>query len=158
MYPSAEEEPSKLPQVKISAKEIIPKSFNPLSRKRNQDESSETSMEPIYHKDSGFDTDLEGGAEPGHRPEDQHIRPSTRDTPRGSDASIWPGQDHWRDKALAAKRKNRYCNLLGRLDRRTRIAVKVALVLLVVGVAVGVGLGISKSLGARVWKPEYDHR
>lgn len=75
-----------------------------------------------------------------------------------SDSSVWPGQAHWREKALAAERKNRSCRCMARLSKRTRIVVKLAIAFFIVGVAVGVGFGISKSLGARIWQPQDDRR
>ncbi|KAI1170121.1 hypothetical protein F4777DRAFT_584201 [Nemania sp. FL0916] len=75
-----------------------------------------------------------------------------------SDNSVWPGQAHWKKKALAAERKNRSCRCLAQLSKQSRIAVKLAIALVVVGVAIGVGFGISKSLGARIWQPKDDQR
>ncbi|KAK8101580.1 uncharacterized protein PG998_007006 [Apiospora kogelbergensis] len=70
------------------------------------------------------------------------------------DCSVWPGQDHWKRKAKAAKRENRMCNCLAHLSRRNRIIVKLLIALLIIGIAVGVGVGISKPLGADIWKPQ----
>ncbi|KJZ71273.1 hypothetical protein HIM_09346 [Hirsutella minnesotensis 3608] len=69
---------------------------------------------------------------------------------RKDDCQVWPGKDHWKQRAKAAKRE-RSCTCLARLNRRTRIAVKILIVLLVVGIAVGVGFGVSKPLGAPIW-------
>lgn len=69
---------------------------------------------------------------------------------RISDCQVWPGKDDWKKRAKAAK-KNRGCTCLSRLDRRTRIAVKIMIVVLVVGLAVAIGFGVSKPLGAPIW-------
>lgn len=94
-----------------------------------------------------FDTDVEAMMTHG----------STDKCPRSSivlnrknDCQVWPGKDHWKQRAKAAKRQ-RSCACLARLNRRSRIAVKILIVLLVVGIAVGVGFGVSKPLGAPIW-------
>lgn len=66
------------------------------------------------------------------------------------DCQVWPGQEHWKQKAKAAKRA-RSCAWMASLSRRTRIAVKIAIILLIIGIAVGIGFGISKPLGAPIW-------
>lgn len=70
-----------------------------------------------------------------------------------SNCSQWPGQDHWKRRAKAAKMSNRSCQCFARLSRRARIAAKIAIILLIVGIAVGVGFGVSKPLGAGIWQP-----
>jgi hypothetical protein len=105
---------------------------------------------------NGFDTDIE--AMKPVQSSDHLTKTSTCGTRFNSDSSVWPGQAHWREKALAAERKNRSCQCMTRLSKRTRIAVKIAIALFVVGVAVGVGFGISKPLGATIWQPKGDHR
>lgn len=69
---------------------------------------------------------------------------------RRNDCQVWPGKDHWKQRAKAAKRQ-RSCKWLAILNPRARIAVKILIVVLVVGLAVGIGFGISKSLGAPIW-------
>lgn len=146
----------------VSAKEVVPKSSNRSAHERNPDgyfeshENSTPSTPTSAHTIDGFDIYIEGiksaqsqenlrrGSMSGHRSK--------------SDSSVWPGQAHWREKALAAKRKNRSCQCLARLNKRTRVVVKITIVLLVVGIAVGVGFGISKPLGARIWQPKDDQR
>ncbi|KYK60877.1 hypothetical protein DCS_02015 [Drechmeria coniospora] len=70
---------------------------------------------------------------------------------RKNDCQVWPGKDHWKQRAKAAKKSQRSCTCMSRFNRRTRIAVKVAVVLLVVGLAVAIGFGVSKPLGAPIW-------
>ncbi|ORY71973.1 uncharacterized protein BCR38DRAFT_404994 [Pseudomassariella vexata] len=70
------------------------------------------------------------------------------------DCTVWPGQDHWKKKAKAAKLKNRSCQCMARLNKRNRIMAKILIAFLIIGAAVGVGLGISKSVGAGIWKPK----
>lgn len=103
-----------------------------------------------------FDTDMEGmkQAESTEQLREAYVGGNRLN----SDSSVWPGQAHWREKALAAERKNRSCRCMARLSKRTRIVVKLAIGLFIVGVAVGVGFGISKPLGARIWQPEDDRR
>ncbi len=81
-------------------------------------------------------------------------RKSTECTKGGTDCQVWPGQDHWRRKAKAAKMSRHNCNCLASLSKRNRILVKILIGLLVVGIAVGVGLGASKPLGAGIWRSE----
>ncbi|KAI1192054.1 hypothetical protein F5B17DRAFT_128242 [Nemania serpens] len=104
----------------------------------------------------GFDTDMEGMKQAEST---EQLREAYASGNRlNSDSSVWPGQAHWREKALAAERKNRSCRCMARLSKRTRIVVKLAIAFFIVGVAVGVGFGISKSLGARIWQPQDDRR
>lgn len=74
------------------------------------------------------------------------------DQQHNPNCTVWPGQEHWKRKARAARVNNRTCKPMARLSKRNRIIVHVLIVALVVGIAVAVGLGISKSLGAGIWK------
>jgi hypothetical protein len=104
------------------------------------------------HRLNPFDTDVEAG----HSSENLH-RKSTQFTGRtlhNPNCTVWPGQDHWKQKARAAKIKNRSCQCMARLSKRNRLIAKILIAFLVVGIAVGVGLGISKPLGAGIWKSQ----
>ncbi|RDA89606.1 hypothetical protein CP533_5993 [Ophiocordyceps camponoti-saundersi (nom. inval.)] len=94
-----------------------------------------------------FDTDVEAMMTNGST--DKHPRPSVVIN-RQNDAQVWPGKDHWKQRAKAAKRQ-RSCTYMSRLDRRTRIAVKILVIVLVIGIGFAVGFGISKPLGAPIW-------
>ena len=104
-----------------------------------------------YQQSNPFDTDIEAII-PITQSDSQ--RKST--TMARGDCQVWPGQEHWKQKAKAAKRA-RSCAWMASLSRRTRIAVKIAIILLIIGVAVGVGFGISKPLGAPIWGTPDDH-
>ncbi|KAJ9158285.1 hypothetical protein NKR19_g3498 [Coniochaeta hoffmannii] len=104
------------------------------------------------HQPNPFDTDIEAIISSTH--ENRNL--SAQCTRGGPECQVWPGQDHWRRKAKAAKRQRRTCTCLSHLSKRNRIIVKILIGLLVIGVAVGVGVGISKPLGARIWHPN-DH-
>ncbi|KAK8144148.1 hypothetical protein G3M48_006254 [Beauveria asiatica] len=69
---------------------------------------------------------------------------------RNGECQVWPGKQHWKDKAKDAKIK-RSCTYMSRLNHRQKIAAKVLLIALVIGIAVGVGFGVSKPLGAPIW-------
>ncbi|KAI8952709.1 hypothetical protein F4801DRAFT_202413 [Xylaria longipes] len=136
------DEGPKLSLLTVSTKEIIPKPSN----------LSVNSTPTSAYSSNGFDADLEG-MKPAQSSE--NLRgPSISGNRTSPDSSVWPGQAHWKQKAIAAERKNRSCQCLARLSKRNRIILQVAVVLLVVGVAVGVGFGVSKSLGARTWQPK----
>ncbi|KAI0167291.1 hypothetical protein BJ166DRAFT_230639 [Pestalotiopsis sp. NC0098] len=99
-----------------------------------------------------FDTDVERG-----QSADNLNRKSTQFTGRtlhDPNCSVWPGQDHWKQKKRAAKINNRSCQpqWFTQLSGRNRIIVKILMVALIVGIAVGIGFGISKPLGAGIWK------
>ncbi|KAI0379853.1 hypothetical protein F5Y04DRAFT_107778 [Hypomontagnella monticulosa] len=100
---------------------------------------------------NGFDTDIE--AMMPIKSSEHLNKTSTTGTRQPADCPVWPGQDHWRQKAKAAKINNRSCQCMARLSKRNRIIAKVAIALLIVGIAVGVGVGISKPLGAGIWQP-----
>ena len=100
----------------------------------------------VHHGDP-FDTDVEAIVSSG----EQSNRKSTSGIRGGPDCEVWPGKDHWRQKAKAAKRERRACNCLAHLSRRNRIIVKVLIGVLIIGIAVAVGFGVSKPLGAGIW-------
>jgi hypothetical protein len=101
------------------------------------------------HQANPFDTDIEAIISSTN--ENRNI--SAQCTRGGPECQVWPGQDHWRQKAKDAKNKRRNCNCFAHLSKRNRIIAKVLIAFLVVGIAVGVGVGISKPLGARIWHP-----
>ncbi|KAI1852403.1 hypothetical protein JX265_003829 [Neoarthrinium moseri] len=115
---------------------------------RNSANSSPSSARRL----SPFDTDVEAG-----QSSENLNRKSTQFTGRtlnNPNCSVWPGQDHWKQKARAAKLKNRSCKCMAHLSKRTRLVVKILMAALIIGIAVAVGLGVSKSLGAGIWKPQ----
>lgn len=68
-----------------------------------------------------------------------------------SECQVWPGKEHWKQKAKLDKKKRRGCTFMTKLSPRNRIIAKVLMILLVIGIAVGVGFGISKPLHAPIW-------
>lgn len=70
---------------------------------------------------------------------------------RRTDAQVWPGKDHWKQRAKSARVKKRSCALLAKMSRRNRIVAKIIIAVLIVGIAVAVGFGVSKPLGAPIW-------
>lgn len=104
-----------------------------------------------YQQSNPFDTDIEAII-----PVTQSDSRRKSTTMARGDCQVWPGREHWKQKAKAAKRA-RSCACMASLGRRTRIAVKIAIILLIIGVAVGVGFGISKPLGAPVWGTPENH-
>jgi hypothetical protein len=113
--------------------------------------SSDVSTPTTAHNANPFDTDIEAIISTANT---ENNNMSAQCTRGGPECQVWPGQEHWRRKAKAAKRKRRACNCLAHLSRRNRIIVKVLIGLLIVGIAVGVGVGVSKPLGARIWHPQ----
>ena len=112
--------------------------------------SSSVSPPATVHPSTPYETDIE--ATTTQQSSDRLKRNSTAGL--NTNCSVWPGQDHWKQKARAAKINNRSCQCFARLSRRARIAVKIAILLLIVGIAIGVGFGVSKPLGAGIWKPD----
>lgn len=98
---------------------------------------------PSSNRLNPFDTDVEACITPSSTK--CELRKS-----RGGDCEVWPGRDHWKQRAKAAKKKRAF-GCLSQLSRRNRIIVKILIVVLIVGIAVAVGLGISKPLGAGIW-------
>ena len=119
-----------------------------IELKRN----SSVSPPATIHPSTPYDTDIE--ATTTQQSSDRLKRGSTAGM--NTNCSVWPGQDHWKQKARAANINNRSCQCFARLSKRARIAVKIAILLLIVGIAIGVGFGVSKPLGAGIWKPD-DH-
>ncbi|KAK4212334.1 hypothetical protein QBC37DRAFT_194692 [Rhypophila decipiens] len=97
-----------------------------------------------------FDTDIEAIITSS----EHCMRKSTECTKGGTDCHVWPGQEHWRRKAKAAKMSRHNCNCLAHLSKRNRIIVKLLIGFLIIGIAVGVGFGVSKPLGAGIWRSE----
>ena len=75
---------------------------------------------------------------------------------RKNDCQVWPGKKDWKQRAKASK-KRRTCAFMHRLDRRTRIMVKVLIIVLIIGIAVAVGFGVSKPLGAPIWGDHHNN-
>lgn len=119
---------------------------NPTNEK-SLPRSSDVSTPSTIHNANPFDTDIEAMV-PSNEP---ITRKSTQCIRGGADCQVWPGQDHWKRKAKAAKRDRRACNCLAHLSKRNRIIVKVLIGILIVGIAVGIGFGVSKPLGAGIW-------
>ncbi|ATY58306.1 hypothetical protein A9K55_002381 [Cordyceps militaris] len=91
-----------------------------------------------------FDTDVEAALI------SQSTTRKSCNIPRNGECQVWPGKQHWKDKAKDAKIK-RSCTYMSRLNRRQKIAAKLLLIALIIGIAVGVGFGVSKPLGAPIW-------
>jgi hypothetical protein len=108
-----------------------------------------------YNNTNPFDTDIEAIIPTSSA--EQCARKSTT-VPRAADCQIWPGQEHWKQKAKAAKIKNRSCTCMARMSKRNRILVKLLIAFLIVGIAVGVGVGVSKPLGAPIWGNPDQHK
>ncbi|KAI0157846.1 hypothetical protein GGR57DRAFT_58255 [Xylariaceae sp. FL1272] len=91
---------------------------------------------------NGFDTDIE--AVMPVKSTELINRKVTGEHWDNAGGDVWPGQAHWKEKARAARRKNRSCQCMAGLSKRTRVVAKIAIALLVIGIAIGVGVGISK--------------
>src|SRR5690606_14014806 len=77
---------------------------------------------------SPFDADIEAMITPDLS--------NTKCTRIGSDCQVWPGQDHWKRKAKAAKKKRHTCNCLAKMSKRNRVIVKLLIIAFIVGLAV----------------------
>ncbi|RDA84386.1 hypothetical protein CP532_2899 [Ophiocordyceps camponoti-leonardi (nom. inval.)] len=152
---STDQEPQKAGiQVQTTTIATLEKAALPATTVTAYPNSFERSPCPSGHTSPGsdrsqnpFDTDVEAMMTNGST--DKHPRPSVV-LNRQNDAQVWPGKDHWKQRAKAAKRQ-RSCTYMSRLDRRTRIAVKILVIVLVIGIGFAVGFGISKPLNAPIW-------
>ncbi|KAI1139056.1 hypothetical protein F5Y05DRAFT_412920 [Hypoxylon sp. FL0543] len=138
-------------QLTVSTQHLSPDQKSPetsMEIRRNSNVSTPCSTSTP----NGFDTDIE--AMMPVKSSEHLNKTSTGNTRPKSDCPVWPGQEHWRQKARAAKINNRSCQCMARYSNRTRIIIKVLIALLIVGIAVGVGFGISKPLGAGIWQPK----
>ncbi|KAK4122134.1 hypothetical protein N657DRAFT_492065 [Parathielavia appendiculata] len=141
----------------------------PLSLKASQDtltqpfptlEEKETRRSdistPATTRANPFDTDIEAMPVISHQ---RSSRQSPECTKGGTDCHAWPGRDHWKRKAKAAKKsRHSSCNCLAGLSKRNRIIVRILIIVLIVAIAVGVGFGISKPLGAGIWRSETQNK
>lgn len=98
-----------------------------------------------------FETDIEAMEVMDPRTNTTNRTCNNNNTSRRSDAHIWPGKEHWKQRAKSARVKKRSCGLLAKLSRRNRIIAKIIIAVLIVGIAVAVGFGVSKPLGAPIW-------
>ncbi|KAI1414206.1 hypothetical protein F5Y13DRAFT_188301 [Hypoxylon sp. FL1857] len=146
-----DEKASKSGQLTVSTQLLSPDQRSPeasMEIRRNSNVSTPCSASAP----NGFDTDIE--AMMPVKSSEHLNKTSSGNTRPKSDCAVWPGQEHWRQKARAAKINNRSCQCMARYSNRTRIIIKVLIALLIVGIAVGVGFGISKPLGAGIWQPK----
>ncbi|KAH7262941.1 hypothetical protein BKA59DRAFT_40752 [Fusarium tricinctum] len=104
---------------------------------------------PQTDKLNPFDTDIEAMITTRTSDSCMH-KTSSSPMVRKTDCQVWPGKDHWKKQAKAAKAKNR-CTCMAHLSQRNRWIVKGLIIFLVVGIAVGVGFGVSKPLNAPIW-------
>ncbi|KAI6780085.1 uncharacterized protein J7T54_004217 [Emericellopsis cladophorae] len=118
------------------------------------DRSPRTSKES-YKGSNPFETDIEAMEIVDTQQPCVSRSPLSKDK-HNPNCTVWPGKDHWKQKAKAAKKK-RSCALLAGMSKRNRVISKILLVLLVVGIAVGVGFGVSKPLGAPIWGNHDNH-
>ncbi|KAJ1329439.1 hypothetical protein MN608_06173 [Microdochium nivale] len=116
--------------------------------------NSSVSAPGSVHQSNAFDTDIEAGIS-SQSCDNLNLKTTcTGRTAPNPNCTVWPGQEHWRQKAKAQKRNNRACNCMAGYTRRTRIILKILIIFLIIGIAVGVGFGVSKPLGAGIWKPK----
>ncbi|KAK4142454.1 uncharacterized protein C8A04DRAFT_29903 [Dichotomopilus funicola] len=132
------------------SQETLTQPFPTLEEKETRESRPSDLSTPATARLNPFDTDIEA------RPVMTHdsSRKSAECTKGGTDCHVWPGQDHWKRKAKAARKNKHNCTCLAGLSRRNRIAVKILIIVLIVGVAVAVGFGVSKPLGAGIWRSE----
>ncbi|KAI2623377.1 hypothetical protein GGR54DRAFT_51183 [Hypoxylon sp. NC1633] len=149
---TVEEKASKPGQLTVSTRQLLSpgQEISPEAMEIRRDSSASTPYSASAV--NGFDTDIE--AMMPVKSSEQLNKTTTAGTRPRSDCPVWPGQDHWRQKARAAKINNRSCQCMARLSKRNRIVVKILIALSIVGIAVGVGFGISKPLGAGIWQPK----
>ncbi|XXH00364.1 hypothetical protein Hte_006708 [Hypoxylon texense] len=148
-----DEKASKPGQLTVTTQLLQPTHSHERSPETSMEIRRNSSVSTPYSASApnGFDTDIE--AMMPVKSSEHLNKTSTGNNRPKSDCPVWPGQDHWRQKARAAKINNRSCQCMARLSRRNRIMVKILIVFLIVGIAVGVGVGISKPLGAGIWQP-----
>lgn len=113
------------------------------------DSSSVTPVSKQYA--DALDTDLEAMIPPGNP--DNCPRKSTSCQRPDADCQVWPGQEHWKRKAKAAKVHRSPCGCVAKMTKRNRILLQVLILVLIVGIAVSIGFGISKPLGAPIPNP-----
>ena len=137
-------EPISTPLTHQSSQDTLSQPFPSLEEKftRRSDVST-----PATTRANPFETDIEAMPVMTHN----SSRRSAECTKGGSDCQVWPGQDHWKRKAKAAKKSRHTCTCLAGMSKRNRILVRVLIVVLVVAIAVGVGFGVSKPLNAGIW-------
>lgn len=142
-------------QASLASATVVPSS---ASVEKNEKEvvASAVSCPPSAHSANAnlnpFDTDIEAAITHTDSATAGMATTTTKGSKKGvcGEATVWPGQAHWKKKAKEQKiQRSRTC--LSRLSKRNRMIVKILLVLFVLGIAVGVGLGISKPLGASIW-------
>ncbi|EGY23636.1 hypothetical protein VD0002_g6213 [Verticillium dahliae] len=111
--------------------------------------------------DNPFDTDVEAMITTTNTNNNNNnmSRKCTTTISKADCPSVWPGKEHWKQKAKTAKRnRHNTCNCLAHLSKRNRIIAKILIGLLIVGIAVGVGFGVSKPLGAPIWGVKDDEK
>ncbi|KAI8956683.1 hypothetical protein F5Y11DRAFT_141868 [Daldinia sp. FL1419] len=146
------EKAAKPGQLTVTTKQLRPPSHErSLDGGREMRRGSNVSSPCSAAASNGFDTDIE--AMMPVKSSEHLNKTSTIGTRRKSECPVWPGQEHWQQKAKAARLNNRSCQCIARLSKRNRIIAKILIGLLIVGIAVGIGFGISKPLGAGIWQP-----
>lgn len=140
-------ETSAPPLTHQASQDTLSQPFPALEEKETRLSRRSDVSTPATTRANPFDTDIEAMPVITHN----SSRRSVECTKGGSDCHVWPGQDHWKRKAKAAKKSRHSCTCLAGLSKRNRILVRIGIVILIVGIAVGVGFGVSKPLGAGIW-------
>jgi hypothetical protein len=131
-----------------SSNDTLASDLLPSAAEKRTPRPSDVSTPSSAVRGNPFDTDIEAIITTSHQSSNTKCSQYEAD----NDCRVWPGQDHWKQKAKAAKRRNRRnCSCLSHLSKRNRIIAKVLIALLIIGIAVGIGVGISKPLGAGIW-------
>jgi hypothetical protein len=125
--------------------------FPPLEEKTSRPCRPSDASTPATARANPFDTDIEAMIT---RDSCNKKSGEIECTKGGSDCQVWPGQDHWKRKAKAAKKNRHTCTCLAKMSKRNRILVKVAIIIFVIGAAVAIGFGVSKPLGADIWRSD----
>ncbi|EGO61687.1 hypothetical protein NEUTE1DRAFT_116190 [Neurospora tetrasperma FGSC 2508] len=134
---------------KTSRDTLIPDGLSPMAEKNMTLSRPSDVSTPYSARANPFESDIEAMVT-----NETCVKKSTTTKGATTECQVWPGQDHWKQKAKDAKMNRHTCNCLAQMSKRNRIIVKVMIGLLVIGLAVGVGFGVSKPLGAGIWKSE----
>ncbi|KHE84133.1 hypothetical protein GE21DRAFT_1099795 [Neurospora crassa] len=134
---------------KTSRDTLIPDGLSPMAEKNMTLSRPSDVSTPYSARANPFDSDIEAMVT-----NETCVKKTTTTKGATTECQVWPGQDHWKQKAKDAKMTRHTCNCLAQMSKRNRIIVKVMIGLLVIGLAVGVGFGVSKPLGAGIWKSE----
>lgn len=133
--------------------------YNPGPTRQSLEKAKSESRQNINVIKNPYDTDLEAASLAPQKTTNTcggKISSLTSKTREDLECQVWPGQSELKQKRKQMRRAKgedlMCCGCMARLNKKTKIWVKILIALVIASVAVGVGVGVSRAVGGGVYK------